>query len=26
MGKSPKGEFAARKLAAKRKKMRWSSI
>jgi len=24
--KSPKGEFAARKLAAKRKKFRWSSI
>jgi small subunit ribosomal protein S12 len=26
MGKSPKGKFAARKLRAKRKKLRWSSI
>ena len=24
--KSPKGEFAARKLSAKRKKFRWSSL
>jgi small subunit ribosomal protein S12 len=26
MGKSPKGKFAARKLQAKRKKLRWSNI
>ncbi len=26
MGKSPKGEFAARKLLEKRKKMRWSDL
>ncbi len=26
MGKSPKGKFAARKLQAKRKKLRWSKI
>ena len=26
MGKSPKGKFAARKLASNRKKMRWSDI